>query len=268
MMRSQKLLQDRDKSGFPLSVGTGLAFEAMFDPTEESLSEGNINKIDDLKQYSDIIINAETVLRNILSNFNKEEMDVLRPKDVLDTLIEELSFIEGYFKTNGNTGHIYTNSYRYFKDAYRKTLRQPKTPKQHRVDFITNYCLTTLPKEMENILKFTKDVRISKTSSALILTHVPADLLSRTNFSTLDLLESHTGVVKTVKTWNSKYFPVPGKDMSFLPFLEYLLTTFGDSVMFAPKPLPERENLYEQLRNRKVNPLTTEFTFNIINKKG
>ena len=178
-------------------------------------------------------------------------------------LKEEIEFLQGFFQANSVPITFYVNTYSYFKNTYPDKLRKPTTDKQIRLENITDYCLKKALTDFE-ITQFSKDVHYGKEHKALILTHVPADLLSYNRFTKLDLLESHTGKIKTRKEWNTKYYPIPDKDMSFLPFMEYLLTVFGCKVMFKPSSLKDRLSLYEVLQKKNVNPLTSEFAISFL----
>ena len=97
----------------------------------------------------------------------------------------------------------------------------------------------------------------------MILTHYPADLLPYKDFKKLDLLESHTGKLKTYINWYSKYYPISGKDMSILPFTKKLLFIFGDKYQIAPTPIKLRTSIYEVASNSNWSPLTTEKKINL-----
>ena len=250
----------RETSSFPLSVGSGLALEVLFTPTQESIDpERVVENLPDLSVYSLYIFNLSTLMRNILSSFKFEQIASASNSKLYDILKEEIEFLQGFFESNSTPIAFYTNSCSFFKKTYPDKLRKSTTDKQLRLNDITEYCLKRAEKEF-NVSTFSKDVHFGKEHRGLIFTHIPADLLSYHRFTTLDLLESHTGKIKTRKEWNTKYFPLPGKDMSFLPFMEYLLVTFGDKQMFKPAPLKEREELYKMLKTKNVNPLTTEFS--------
>lgn len=254
----------RETSSFPLSVGTGLALETLFTPTEESIDPDRIvENVPDLSIYTLYIFNLSTLMRNILSSLKFEQIVSAPNSKIYEILKEEVEFLEGFFQSNNVPIAFYVNSYTYFKNAYPDKLRKPSTDKQMRLDDITTYCLNRAKKEL-NVTSFSKDVHFGKEHRGLIFTHVPADLLSYGRFTTLDLLESHTGKIKTRKEWNTKYYPIPGKDMSFLPFMEYLLVTFGDKTMFKPASLSDRESLHSVMLKKGVNPLTTEFSLSFM----
>ena len=250
----------RETSSFPLSVGTGLALESLFTPIQESIDpERIVENLPDLSVYSLYIFNLSTLMRNILSSFKFEQIASASNSKLYDILKEEIEFLQGFFESNSTPIAFYTNSYSFFKKTYPDKLRKSTTDKQLRLNDITEYCLKRAEKEF-TVSTFSKDVHFGKEHRGLIFTHVPADLLSYNRFTTLDLLESHTGKIKTRKSWNTKYYPLPNKDMSFLPFMEYLLVTFGDKTMFSPASIKEREKLYDSMRKNNVNPLTTELS--------
>ena len=95
-------------------------------------------------------------------------------------------------------------------------------------------------------------------SNALIITHIPYDLLSYVNFNRLDLLESHTGKLKPKHLWNTKYYPVGDRSMDILPFTRKLLMVFGDKVLIHPSEYKLRSLVLDIAENRKWNPATTE----------
>lgn len=254
-----KLIENRETSGFPLSIGTGLALETLFTPIAPVVDDTRVVKnLPDLSIYTIYIFNVSTILRNILSSFKFPEIVGVKNSVFLDVLKEEVDFLNGFFTDNNVPIGFYVNNYTYFKNTYPDKLRKSTTDKQLRLDDITNYCLTEISKE-PHVKTFNKDVSFGKEHTALIMTHVPADLLSYGKYAKLDLLESHTGLIKTRKDWNTKYYPIPNKDMSFLPFMEYLLVTFGDKTMFSPGPVKEREDLYNVMLKKGVNALTSEF---------
>lgn len=259
-----EILLNRDVSGFPLSVGTGLAMETLFTPTQESVNENPEEEKLDLSKYDLYAVNVNTIFRNILNSFKFHDVMQIHPRFIYHLLLEEITFLQGFFESNNVKLELYINSYKFFKDTYKDKLRKSSTDKQFLVDTFTDYAMKQIVKDIPNINMFSKHVAFDKKSKILLLSHIPADLLSYSRYGTFDLLESHTGQIKTRRHWNSKYFKIPGKDMSFLPFMEYLLTTFGDNVMFKPSPVKDRISLHEQLEKKGVNPLTSEMSFSFL----
>lgn len=260
-----QLLVNRTMSGFPVSIGTGLSLETLFKPIQEVYdSSRQVDTLSDLSIYSIYIFNISTLLRNVITSISFKDLVTISNSDIYDVLLEEIEFLTNHFLSNNLNIKFYVNNYKFIKDNYSKDkLRKSTTDKQLFIDSINSYCLNKLKKE-DDVELFTKDIHYDKNSSGLIFTHIPFDLLSYTNFIKLDLLESHTGKIKTRKDWYTKYYPIPNKDMSFLPFMEYLLVVFGDHVMFKPDPLDKRLNLYNILKKKNVNPLTSELSLSFI----
>ena len=263
------LLLSRPMSGFPVSIATGLALETLFTPIQAVYDESReVNNLTDLSTYSVYIFNISTLLRNLINSINYKDLVTIPIPDIHEALLEEINFLTNHFGSSQINIKFYINTYAFVHNAYKEgdKLRKSKTDKQLYIDSIFTYCLDRIKKE-DDVEVFTKDIRYNKTDSALLFTHVPFDLLNYDNFVKLDLLESHTGMIKTRKDWNTKYYPIPNHDMSFLPFMEYLLVTFGDHVMFSPDPIAKRLELYDALKKKSVNPLTTEFSMSFMFNK-
>ena len=258
-----QLLANRPQSGFPVSIATGLALETLFTPVIEVYDDTRqVNNLADLSTYNLYAFNVATLLRNIISTLKFDELLTVPKKDVYEALLEEVEFLTQFFESNNVPIQFYLNTYTYVKQTYEKqgNLRKSTTDKQIFTDSVQNYCLDAIRKQDE-VTVFHKDIHFGKELSTLVFTHVPFDLISYNNFRRLDLLESHTGLIKSRKEWNTKYFKLPGeRDMSFLPFFEFLLAKFGDHVMFSPAPLKERLEIYEAMKKKKVHPLMTELS--------
>ena len=258
-------LLNRPMSGFPVSIATGLALETLFTPVQEVVDpQREVTNLTDLSTYNLYIFNTSTLLRNILATLPSKELPLISKQDVHAALLEEIEYLTNFFATNDLQVAFYVHSYKYVKDTYKDKLRTSSTDKQLLLDSYHTYSLDQLRKQ-DDVQLFHKNISYQSSDKALIFTHIPFDLLSYSNFSKLDLLESHTGKIKTRKEWNTKYYPLPGeKDMSFLPFMEYLLSIFGDHVMFSPAPLKERIELYETLKKKSVHPLMSELTLSFL----
>ena len=94
------------------------------------------------------------------------------------------------------------------------------------------------------------------------MSHIPYDLVSHSNFKRFDLLESHTGKLKTKYEFSGKYQPLGSESMDQLPFLEKLLMVFGDKIMVVPADIRIRRLLLEIAKNREWTPYTTEAKVN------
>lgn len=260
-------LINRAFSGFPVSIATGMALETLFTPVQAVYDETRKTpERVNLNDYTNFIFNISTLLRNLISSVPSNEILTISKKDILDTLLDEINYITEFFHSEGLAINFYTNNYSFVKQTYEKEgiLRKATTDKQMALDNIVKYCLDFISKQDE-VSQFSNAISYNREDQALIFTHVPWDLLSYGKFVKLDLLESHTGLIKSRKLWNTKYYPIPEHDMSFLPFMEKLLTTFGDHVMFKPATIKERIELWTAMKKKpNINPLTSELSFEFI----
>lgn len=260
----QAVMDSRQMSGFPVSIGTSLALETIFTPIRDVIDEARIPPDKpDLSLYTDYIINLSTIMRNLLTSVPSKDLVTVPKSIIMETFLSEIDFLTNFFRMNGMNPRFYVHTYDYPRKTYPDKLRLASSDQQKYHLELTEFCLNQV-KRQNDVEHFNKTISYGPDTSALIMTHVPWDLLSYDKFRRLDLLESHTGLVKTRKDWNTKYFKIPDKDMSFLPFMEYLLSIFGDSVMFKPAPIKDRLELYESLAKKKVHPLMSELTLSFM----
>lgn len=257
------MIIERTLSGFHLSAGTGLAFESLFVPTESVLDTANQAKPVNTKNYNIFYISIFTLLRNILNAIPSSTN--IYYKDVYDTLLDEMNIIRTIALTQ--TPHLsvrfYWCSYKTARSAFAHQsvkLRTNNTPKQKMTEILLNQVINKLLKEKDDeFLMFNSDIleRDSSSKTAIVLTSQAYDLLSYKYFHSLDLLESHTRLIKTRALWYSKYKPVGNEDMSRLPFLKMLLMVMGDNYMYLSMPIELRRIIVATSHARKWNAFTT-----------
>ena len=259
------ILQDRAKSGFPVSIGTGLALETLLEPEIEVYDDTReLPPRVKTEDYDMIAINVSTLLRNMMSSITSDDSTSVKPSDYLEALREEIQYLNDLFVFQDLEPHFYIHTYEYVKSHYPpEKLRKATTLKQLQVEMVLNYCLSELRKE-PSIHTYPYKIHINKALKCVIMTHVPWDLLSHTEFLKLDLLESHTGLLKTRKDWYSKYYKLPNRDMSMLPFNQELLGIFGDNTMIIPDAMKKRVEIYERLSEKKVNPMASQDTVKML----
>lgn len=280
-----EILRNRTVSGFPVSIGTSLSLETIFDPVQEVYDkEREVPPRPDLSKVNLFLFNVNTIIRNIINSITYENYLKVKNEDILDTLLEELEYLNYLFTNSGYRFIAYIDTYESVMKNYHEKIRLPNTEKQLRIFKTHSYCINYL-KDKRNIHKlksnflnienylvsnFDSEIKIHESykTHAYIFTHIPWDLLSYKNFISLTLLESHTGKVKTRSEWNTKYFPIGDLDMSFLPFNKTLLLIFGDRVMFKPESIKIRKKIYDILLNRNINPMTSDETIRIILEKN
>lgn len=262
-------LSNRTISAFPLSIGTSLALESIF--------EGKLPAYDPdrqipvkipVDQYQEIWINLSTLIRNILGAVSKEDYLKVKPRDILDALTTEIGVINSLFKEEGNnicTPIYYQCDYKSLLDMIKHSgtdirLRNDKTSAQKHHTGLIHATLDSLFDTAygDDIIHYTDSLKPKKRVNALIITHIPFDLISYSNYKRLDLLESHTGRLKPRSLWYTKYYPVANEDMSHLPFTLKLLLIFGDHVMFHPANMSIRREIIQIARQKKLTSMSSE----------
>lgn len=270
MMRGITLTQ-RKTSGFPLSIGTGLAMESIFSATRPVYDESRaIPEKINIDQYETFWINLTTLIRNLYAALDKAELALVKAQDVYSTLLEEIDVINHLVASEGNEVRVkyyfstYTELERKVKNQSVKliSLRKPTTPAQIVQHEIQKSILDEIYKQGDNVVKMTGTLVPDRGDKSLVLTHQPYDLTGYKNFESLALIESNTGILKTRSQWSSKYYPLPGKStgvdgMGRLPFHRKLLLVFGDKSLIVPTLLPIRKHIYQVAEERHWTSSTT-----------
>lgn len=254
-----KSLNDRLLSSFPLSLPTGLAFESLFSPRIGRYDDNREipNKIQ-ISQYSEIWINLWTLFRNLASSVDKAVFATAHPKELADILKFEIGIIEDLFRNEGQDHckpKFYIPNYYQLKLQAKVKLREARTEGQKHYEAVLFRTMAELVKDKE--LTIHDKIHPIKRVKALVITHIPFDLLSYKHFDRLDLLESNTGKLKTRNQWNSKYYPVGENDLSHLPFNHKLLYIFGDRVLIQPSDYKLRKLMIDISKRRDWIVTTT-----------
>ena len=253
----------RTVSAFPLSVGTSLALESVFNGVQEPIDPSRVipQKVE-INNYDAFWINVGTLFRNLYNALNKDSIKFLLPSDFADGLEQEMETINDLCLENSGRrigAFFYHCSYADIHKRFKRgNLRTPKSDLQ--LQYAKLY-----QKTFDLLLKRSRQQRIreiveyeSKFSggnkNVLILTHFPLDLLNYRKFKGLELLESHTGILKKQPEWCTKYYN--GRDLNFLPLNGILLTVFGDDHHFHPQPKKMKDAILEIAKKRRWHCLT------------
>lgn len=246
-------------STVPISIASALAIESIIGLSELAPTDDpQIKKIDTL------LINIRTLVRNLLGAIEGDVKWDLPHDELIDIIKIEMSVIDGIVKdySDGKVEAIfYHPSYvaNYSGRFKYGILKEPKQPKQI-------YNFQAEEKVGEKIIKDKETIQLNILSlnsdlpkmdvKAIVMTHYPADLLSRYNFTELRLLESHTGAIKGVSLWNTKL--QNGRSIPNIPFDRAMLQMFGDGVMFRPAAIKLRRAIVEIAAKHNWTPLSTE----------
>lgn len=244
------LLENRATTSFGLSIGTGLALETLFNPTEARIDDDRkIVNVSPTK-HKNHVYNIYTLIRNLLASVaDANKVNIINSKMFIDTIHEEIAIIHNMYTDISTTPHIYAPDYTAINRKYNKN-KKINTKKSW-----VEYCL--VKNTIANTLKSTQLWKPNKTSGkVLLLTNMVPDLVTLKS-NDVELLESHTGVVKPSTMWGTKYHPVGKRDLSHLPMLDILLYIFGDKTVVLPETIGVRKEVYDISIEKKWTPRTT-----------
>lgn len=256
-------LHQRTTSGFPLSIATGMAMETLFAPRQVVFDPVRVPppRIV-ISQYQEIWINVLTLIRNAYNACDQRLIKDIDPNDVVEIITQEMELITDLLK---NEGKGFTKAFFYFneygrlfkKDDKVFKRREDRTELQKHARSVYEKTKFILSRYNKDIVNFNLDIKSSGGDNSLIFTHIPADLLSYRNFGNINLLESHTGKLKTRLEWNTKFHSCGESDMGRLPFCRQLLSIFGDNTLITPIPLKARREVLEVANQSRWTPATS-----------
>lgn len=272
-MQSADPLSGRVLSAFPLSVGTSLAFESIFQTTSPSIDpERVIPQFINIADYQEFWINLSTLFRNLMGALPKQDAAMVGAPDLAASLMQEMEFIQSLAKNEGGG----TTKVIFYVCEYKKLMNKASQYVKLKGDDTVNQKIYAALRD--NAIKIVLDTmhqsdtlrvydsEIGKApkgphvvsplkKTALIISHIAWDLTSYKNFITLDLLESHTGVLKKRAQWYTKY--TGGKELQMIPFMEGFFSVFGDSEHFRPMDIRLRKDIVELANENRWTQLTT-----------
>lgn len=267
------MIEKRAVSGFPVSIGTALALESMFDPVQKPYDEAReLPNMIDLSTYTTVMINVNTLIRNLIAALPSEEVMSYTVDEYKEVLLDEITYLEGLFGLLDTEVKMYTNDYSYaFAGIPQERIRTANTARQQFIEQVT-LALENDMKLVDDVISFKGELKpilpdVGSNMKILLISHIPWDLFSYRNFAKFDLLETYTGKLKERKDWFTKYYEVPNTDLSFLPFSKKLLPVLGDHVMFKPDNINYRKRLIAYLSERLVTPITNDGTLSIFMTK-
>lgn len=240
----QQAVEAREKGqSIPISIGTALAIEAgcgIFPDRPEHPAPFIF--------VQQVWVNLRTLVRNLYACLDKDLKDTVLPADLWGAGLEEMQIIESAVAqaTHGRTKVVfYVSDYkrpeRLFPGAIIKKAITPKQIFQQTVEEST-LKLMLENNQQNHTVNFYEFQIEGQHPPSLIITHMPVDLLCRYRFERLELLESHTGVIKTPAQWNTKL--TNGKELTNIPFNRVTMQLFGDNGnLFAPLSITIRREV-------------------------
>lgn len=244
---------------YQVSIGTSLAFETLFGINE------NIAPTNPLPytRYAYVIINIRTLIRNMYGAVQKELKTEWTADKYLEKVVRELEVIPMILddQSHGTVQAVYyLPSYRgiekKFPHAILKGVGKKAVGRLH-YEAIEQYCVgrinaAALRGELNIAMVDIELPPIDKRS--VIMTHLPIDLLAYSGGDLVDLIETHTGVIKPRTEWHTK---LNGKGLERIPFASWSLQWFGDGKQFSGMPPKYRAAVLEFAQVNHWNQTTT-----------
>ena len=258
-------LSQRTMSAFPVSIGTSLALESIDKgPNDSYDKERVIPNTVDTNKYSQLWVNLYTLFRNIYQSVPTYARDGIDPADYKETLLQEIDIIQEFIKrhTVGSMSCVfYASDYSGLQRKHpHAKLKIDHTDKQKvytdTMLKVVSAVFKHYTKEDKTIRHFKLGLEPDKPVNALIMTHYPYDFLSGDKFRSLDLLESHTGILKPKSLWYTKL--TNGNSLVTIPFNQMTLQVFGDGQTFLGLNKDVREQVVRISEQYQWNPLTTK----------
>ena len=247
-------LSDRAVGQYPISIATSLAIESLNGVHPEIIVE-----TPPILDYLELWINVRTLIRNIYGSLTKEAVIHLSPPDIAYTVVEEIDMIRSIIRDSTNdrcTVVFYYSNYANINTEFKHAiLVTDNTEKQRTFTQFHNKAVELLLKTGIEIKLFDLKIKSDYLTKALILTHFAIDLLSHKAFSSLTLIESHTGKLKDKGQFYTKF--VDGKDLVRIPFNSTFLQIFGDGTIFRPFPIKNRREIIEIADKYSWSQVTT-----------
>jgi len=241
---------------FPINIATSLAMESLVNIHDEEK-----HKYPPIKDYNEYWFNLNTLYRNTLGSFSGDIKLALDEVILAGLIDEEVKQINIALKPYKITFVLYLCEYKKQLDINNKInrgvkFRRPNTPKQMDEWDLMYKTINLFKKNYDYVNVFEDELRPNSNHSKTIMqTHQVIDLLSYKNYEVLDLIESHTGKIKTRYNWHTKF--IEGKDLFMIPFTSYFLRIFGDKETFMPMDRQIRKSIIDLARKCNWTVTTT-----------
>jgi hypothetical protein len=252
----ENTLAAREVGQFPLSIATSLALEGALGmyPERPPVVPPPI------LEYQELWINVRTLMRNLLGSLPPDFVETFQPGFFALVLPQEISFIETELLRRSQ-GMLRTVCYVADHTDLKRTLpgaqlRAAVTPRQIFHDATEREGLNQLVEHAGLDVRRCRTELPGHQHKALVMTHHPVDLLSRYQFRQLDLLESHTGIIKDPSQWYTKLSG--GRELPPLPFNAFTLSLFGDNnQLLQTHPLKLRRAVLAVAESNNWSAVTT-----------
>lgn len=247
---------DRTMTATGVSIGTGLALETLFD-VELFDKARTIPKRVDPASYDVNMYNVYTLFRNVLSSIKFKDKDhLVHDNEVKVELLNDMHNLMALYEGVDTELLFYLPKYDNMYKLMNKHKKGVYTP--YSTHTMIRGALASLALPGNVVVGRTNGALPTTTKKVLLSTHFTVDLLSGLNGTrNLQLIESHTGVIKDHLRWYTKYRKMGKRDMNIFPFNKRLLYLLGDNTVVAPIPLFDRKAFYETSATKGWNQTTS-----------
>lgn len=281
-----KMFTTRTVGETGISIGTHLMLESLFHKNMLELydKDREFEKLDPSK-FDYHVYNIFTIIRNIVNSVTETRVveDILQHKDFITVLKIELKLLSDMYKSIRCKPRLFYPDYDKIYKKYNMG-KETAITKVYTEHMMFKSILDKLERE-EKIVSinnnkgytfppFPKEQGQKDNPRIIITTNIPVDLFNLN--SKIELLESHTGKLKSVSEFNSKYHPIGQQDLSHLPWVEEILYILGDKTIVLPMKLNIRRELLQlskdfnwtvkTTREKVLSNLKTHKDFSIILK--
>jgi len=258
MTHMEKIIYERVRSSYSLSIGTGIAIETLFGMDSFAYDKNRQFERLDPNKFDYCYINLHTLVRNIITSCGSKNKELIVNNIYLltDVIIEEINNIDVLFRNTNCKLIVFYNDY--FKVTYKRFLK----PKNDIERFIAaTIKLVSMKSDYINentSCEMIDDFLIKTQKRVIIITHFPVDLLNYTLNKDFVLVESVHGTIVNKLDFNKKYPKSVYYDKHKLPFNELLLRLLGDNRILE-KPFKDiRKEVGEIAEKRKWIPTTSQ----------
>ena len=211
--------------GLGMAVGTSLIFESWRESPEK------------IKKYIDTVdqfrVNLHTLVRNISEALEDEvrSVDSIVSYFTIELPLFETAVME--FFPNATIVYYVTDMKYYKRVIPRTTLRVSKSDRIRKLSHIehtaTGDCYELLELAESSVIERVTAKQGHIANTAMVLTHLPADLLCHMYYKDMFLVESHTGTVREKDTFTHKILPRHRRDDAHvIPFNHLSFYVYGD----------------------------------------
>ena len=235
-MSVNQYIDNRQKSSFFVSVGTGLMLEALFEPKSERVDDERVVEHINIDSYTIHWYNIKTLIRNAVTSVgNAATVDaMMRQRNAVSAMAEAIED-ECFLISELYQGHkcdpvFYTPDYSaVYKALPNSIMPGMYPPKREKLEkFVDDITAKVIAKDSVSVHKLKSHKIPSTFEKQLITTHVVYDMLASIRSPNLHLLESHTGKLRTSHDMNVRYSKSAGIENKVFPWNEKIMNILGD----------------------------------------